>query len=383
MCESGIDPPGPGTGAQVLVVGAGPAGLVTAAVLARHGVAARVVDTATTPRVDSGAVEISPRSQHVLAELGVLDRIRARALPQRWIEVTGGAVVDRCTRPILHLAQPETERALADRLGELGIFVARGVALTALSPNSGGVDVTLRAADGCETARFEWVIGADGAESAVRGLAGSGLRGSFPATHFLVGDAAVDTDQPRDVARLIIGDNGIAAVKHLPDGLSRLMVQIPDPGPGIGPPDPEALARLAFERAGVRVVDLRWCRFHSVQHGQVPRYRTGRVLLVGDAAHVQNPAGGQGLDAALADAENLADKLALVVRGHAVEQLLDTYHDERHPVGEAVVRRGALLADRLRRGGSAGSAADLALGGPRGDDPTTLLRRSWPPVITG
>ena len=91
------------------------------------------------------------------------------------------------------------------------------------------------------------------------------------------------------------------------------------------------------------MVELRWCRFHSVQLGQVPRYRVGRVLLVGDAAHVQNPAGGQGLDTAMADAENLAEKLALVVNQRAAEQLMDTYHDERHPVGQDVVRRDALL----------------------------------------
>ena len=302
-----------------------------------------MVDSTTEPRVDSGAVEIGPRTQHVLAAWGVLDRIRSRALPQRGMEVAGRPGLDRSTRPMLHLAQPETERVLADRVRESGVVVERGVTLTGLVPDSGGVNVTLRAADRLESARFQWVIGADGAHSVVRGLVSSGLRGRFPATHFLVGDATIDSEHPRDVSRLLVAADRIAVVTHLPDGLSRLLVQIPDPGPRTGPPDPDAWCRLARERAGVRVVELRWCRFHSVQLGQVPRYRVGRVLLVGDAAHVQNPAGGQGLDTAMADAENLAEKLALVVNQRAAEQLMDTYHDERHPVGQDVVRRDALL----------------------------------------
>jgi 2-polyprenyl-6-methoxyphenol hydroxylase-like FAD-dependent oxidoreductase len=347
MRESAPDRFGPDpSGGPVLVVGAGPAGLVTAGELARHGVLTRVVDSGTEPRFDSGAVEIGPRSQHVLAAWGVLDRIRTRALPQRGIEVAGRSGLDRSTCPMLHLAQPETERVLADRVGEFGVVVERGVTLTGLVPDSGGVDVTLRTGDRLESARFEWVIGADGSRSAVRGLVGSGLRGPFPAIHFLVGDATIVSANPRDVTRLVIDADGIAVVKHLPDGLSRLMVQIPDPGPRTGLPDPDALGRLGFEWTGVRVVELRWCRFHSVQLGQVPRYRVGRVLLVGDAAHVQNPAGGQGLDPAVADAENLAGKLALVVRERAAEQLMDSYHDERHPGGEDVVRWAAVLTDR-------------------------------------
>ena len=338
------------SGPRVLVVGAGPAGLVTAGELARHGVPARVIDSTTEARVDSGAVEIGPGSQHVLAAWGVVDRIRTRALPQRGIEVAGRSGLDRSVRPMLHLAQAETERVLADRAGDFGVVVEQGVALTGLVPDSGGVDVTLRSADRDESARFEWVIGADGARSAVRGLAGSGLRGRVPATHFLVGDATVDSDHPRDVTRLIVDDDGIAVVKHLPDGLSRLMVQIADPGPWTGPPDPDALCRLSFDRVGVRAGEPRWCRFHSVQLGQVSRYRVGRVLLVGDAAHVQNPAHGRGLDTAVADAENLAGKLALVVRERAAEQVMDAYHDERRRVGEAVVR-AALVTDRRRAAG--------------------------------
>jgi len=338
----------------------------------------RVVDARSRPRTDSGAPAIQPRTQDVLASLGVLDRIRALALPQRRIEVQSRTAdgfemlagvdltdVSGAHPAILNLAQPDTESVLADRAAELGVTVERGVTLTHLSQDPDGVDVVLHSAGGDERVRFDWVVGADGGHSAVRGLVGTGLHGRFPGSHFLIGDAVVrgpdGSDVRRDVTRLIVADAGLTAVKNLPNGLTRLMFQIPDPGPGAGRPDAERFRRLAAERAGLRTADPAWSRYRSVYHGQVPRYRIGRVLLVGDAAHVEEPTAGHGMNAGMQDAANLAWKLALVGRGLADHRLIDSYHDERHQVGAAMARKTTLLTDLMTMTGPRSARRDAVM----------------------
>jgi 2-polyprenyl-6-methoxyphenol hydroxylase-like FAD-dependent oxidoreductase len=374
----------------VLVVGAGPVGLVAACELARHGVRARVVETLAAPTVQSRAVGVQPRSQEMLATLGVLQRVAAQALPQHRIEIdtTDGddvsplVQIDMTDLPtrhptILNLPQTATESVLRERARELGVTIERGVTLTGLTQDADGVDVVLRSGPagdhggdqvgdhGDEHARFDWVVGADGAHSAVRGLAGSALHGGFHGSHFAMADVVVDSPYPRDVTRLFAARGGLTVMLCMAEGRTRLMFQISDPGPDAGTgPTLEEIRDLTRERmAGtVTVSDPTWMTYYSIHHAQIPQYRVGRVLLGGDAAHIHSPAAGQGMNTGMQDAANLAWKLALVCRGVADHRLLDSYHDERHPVGAAVVRKATLMADAMTFTGVRAGARDAAMG---------------------
>ena len=344
---------------RVLVVGAGPVGLVAACELARHGVVPRVVEALAVPTVQSRAVGVQPRSQEMLATLGVLDRFLAASLPQQRIEIdqpdgdgfrrlTGMDLAHLPTRhpSILDLPQTDTEALLRDRAAELGVVVERGVTLTDLHQDADGVEVVLRSEGGEERARVDYVFGADGGHSAVRGLVGSALQGTFTGSHFAMADVVVDSDYARDVTRLFASPGGLTVMMCMLGGRTRLLFQVPDPGPDAGEPTLELVQELARARMGrtVRVSDPSWLTYYSVHQAQIPQYRVGRVFLGGDAAHIHSPAAAQGMNTGMQDAANLAWKLALVCRGMASDQLLDSYHAERHPVGAAVVRKATVMA---------------------------------------
>ena len=344
---------------QVLVVGAGPVGLVAACELARHGVVPRVVEALAVPTVQSRAVGVQPRSQEMLATLGVLDRFLAVSPPQHRIEIdqpdgdgfrrlTGMDLAHLPTRhpSILDLPQTDTEALLHDRAAELGVTVERGVTLTDLRQDPDGVEVVLRSEAGEERTRVGYVVGADGGRSAVRGVVGSALQGTFTGSHFAMADVVVESDYARDVTRLFASPGGLTVMMCMLGGRTRLLFQVPDPGPDAGEPTLELIQELATARMGhtVRVSDPSWLTYYSVHQAQVPQYRVGRVFLGGDAAHIHSPAAAQGMNTGMQDAANLAWKLALVCRGLASSRLLDSYHAERHPVGAAVVRKATVMA---------------------------------------
>jgi 2-polyprenyl-6-methoxyphenol hydroxylase-like FAD-dependent oxidoreductase len=359
----------------VLVVGAGPSGLIAAIELARHGITARVVEALVTPTIQSRAVGVQARSQEMLATLGVLERITALSLPQHFIEidVADGDGVRRLARidmtdlpsrhpSLLNLPQTSTEAVLRERAGELGVTIERGVRLTGLTQDDEGVDVVLQSERGEEHARVGWVVGTDGGHSAVRTSVGSALHGGFHGSHFAMADLIVESPYDRDVTRLFAARGGLTIMLCMAGGRTRLMFQVPEPGPASGP-TLEEIQALAHERmsTSVTVSDPTWMTYYSIHHAQVPQYRIGRVLLAGDAAHIHSPAGAQGMNTGMQDAANLAWKLALVARGLAGEGLLDSYHDERHPVGAAVVRKATLMADAMTLTGVAAVVRDAVI----------------------
>lgn len=252
---------------DVLVVGAGPVGLIAACELARHGVVPRVIDQLPEPTTQYRAVGVQPRSQEMLASLGVLTRIRDRALPQRAIEIdartrSGFQALARVdlrgvasTYPtILNLPQTETESVLRQRALELGVTVERGTSLTGLDLGAIGVDATLVTRDGQERAHVDWVIGADGGHSAVRKAMGQRLRGRFRGSHFIVADIHLDSDFASDTTRLFAGtDGGLTVVMSMLHHRTRLMFQIPALPTGASLPTLDDVRRLAAERMGLRV----------------------------------------------------------------------------------------------------------------------------------
>jgi 2-polyprenyl-6-methoxyphenol hydroxylase-like FAD-dependent oxidoreductase len=358
---------------DVLVVGAGPVGLTAACELVRQGARVRLVDVLPEPTTQSRAVIVHARTQEHLAAMGVLDTLAAEAVTITGIEMCSGdekAVrlrastlgIDSRYPRALDVPQPRTERVLADLAARLGIVVERGVELADLTQDGAGVVATLASAAGTTTDRYAWVVGADGGHSRVRAAVGDRIEGVFHGEHFLFADVAAATSRTPDTIRMFAGREGVAGAFPMPEGRTRFLIQVAAPGPG-AEPTLDQVQRLVDDRMGDgwRLSDPRWLVWFEIHHGQVERYRHGRVLLAGDAAHVHSPAGGQGMNTGMQDAVNLAWKLALVSTGRADDALLDSYHAERYPVGAAVVRQTTRLTHAIATDGARAQLRDLAL----------------------
>ena len=335
---------------DVLVVGAGPVGLTLAAELARAGVSHRLIDRAAEPSQLSRAAGIHSRTLELLERSGTVEPFLDEGLAVRRGEIAiDGEVrasielaeLDVRYPFILDLPQARTEALLTDHLRVLGGEVERGIGLVDLHQDDAGVDVTLQRTDGDDTTeavRCRWVVGCDGGHSTVRDLAPTKLKGSFKGQRFLLVDAHCEWDVDWPVLRMTLTAHGLAGSFPFRGDRARFFAQLHDDQLTDGEPGlDDAQALLAdLLSPSLRLTEGLWVTAIELHHGQVPRYRFGRVLLAGDAAHIHSPAGGQGMNTGMQDAWNLAWKLALVTRG-AGEALLDSYDAERHPVGARVV----------------------------------------------
>jgi 2-polyprenyl-6-methoxyphenol hydroxylase-like FAD-dependent oxidoreductase len=350
----------PRASTDVLVVGAGPTGLTLACELARRGLAVRVVDQALEPAPESRALGVHARTLELLDQgLCVADRLVARGLPMRAVAVhargrrIARARFDELDSPfpfVLSLPQSETERVLGERLRELGGDVERGLRFTGLATRADGVAATLVARDGGrEDAAAAWLVGCDGAHSAVRGALGLPFEGARYEEPFVLGDVRIRGELPRDEARVFLSPAGVLALFPLPGEGGAWRVIAEAGGLDLARPlDLAALQALVDARAAgaLALSEPGWLASFTVHRRQVPSYRAGRVLLAGDAAHLHSPIGGQGMNLGIQDAVNLAWKLALVHARGAPDGRLDSYQAERHPVGAATLRRTD-LATRL------------------------------------
>ncbi|MBY0523149.1 MAG: FAD-dependent monooxygenase [Gemmataceae bacterium] len=354
---------------EVLVAGAGPVGLLMACELARRGVGVRIIDKAALPSSLIRAIGVASRSLEIFADVGVLDAALAAGQRAEFsrIYMEGKEVlaarVDRFEAPypyMLHVIQPETERILAEELARLGVQVQHGCELVGLRQNDEIVEASLRWSDGrMESASCRYLVGCDGAHSAVR----KGLRlpfegAAFP-VDFLLADVVLDWDVPHDGVVRFHGPDGFLVAVMIPGDEKRyristavakmrieggeLVVEEESPAGDVQRAEPTSVeieALIASRgRVQARVVRLNWTSYFHISMRQVPQYRVGRVFLAGDAAHIHPPTGGQGMNTGLQDAYNLGWKLALAIVGKAPPGLLDSYHAERHPIGAATVQR--------------------------------------------
>lgn len=346
----------------VLVVGAGPVGLVAAAELARHGVPVRIIDKLSAPTEESRAIAMHARSLDMLARMGIVETLIATGIKARGMEFHSGGKelfrvpideVDAAYPFSLNTPQTETERVLTEHLRSLGVTVERAVKLTGLSQEADAVQVGLQHGDGtAEELTVAWVIGADGAHSTVRRLVGGKLKGKFVGERFLLGD--VDAEHHLDPASMytFFSPDGPVLAMPMRHGRMRVMAQVHDaPGTPLNLHPSLDELRAIVDGRGVNAITLvraHWLTSFELHHAQVHQYRWGRVFLAGDTAHIHSPAGGQGMNTGMQDAFNLAWKLAAVIDGHAGETLLDSYHAERHPVAKTMIE----ATDRLSKVGT-------------------------------
>ena len=364
------DPPGSTPAdrtTRVLIVGAGPAGLVLACELARRGIPHLLVEQDTSHFAGARGKGLQPRTQEVFEDLGVLDRVRALGGPYPALRAyRDGQVVwegrmDEVRQPTPDVPHPNswmlpqwrTGEILRERLAELGGAVELGTAFVSFAQDADGVTAVLRQGGRDQRVRADYLVGTDGGRSAVRRALGVGFAGETrEEQRMLVADVraeGVDRDHWHTWPN---GGSGPAA---LPPALCPLAgtdtFQLVQPLPPGGPaPEPtlRLLQQLLDRAAGpgrVRLTELVWSSLFRANIRMAERFRVGRVLLAGDAAHVHSPAGGQGLNTGVQDAYNLGWKLAAVIGG-AGDGLLDSYEQERLPVAAAVLGISTRLHDK-------------------------------------
>jgi 2-polyprenyl-6-methoxyphenol hydroxylase-like FAD-dependent oxidoreductase len=329
---------------DVIIVGGGPTGMMLAGELRLHGLDVVVLERLAEPTGQTRALGLHVRSIEVLDQRGLLERfLRCGTLRD-----AGGAFAGlRAPRPdldtahpyVLGIPQPVTERLLAEHAAGSGARIRRGCELVGLRQDDDGVTAEL--SDGTRL-RARHLVGCDGGRSTVRRLLGVGFPGEPSRVETLLGEMEL-TAPPEELAAVT------AEVRRtefrfgaMPtgDGLYRVIV----PAEGVAE-DRSAAPSLEEFRQQLRrfagtdfgIHSPRWLSRFGDATRLAERYRTGRVLLAGDAAHIHPPTGGQGLNLGLQDAFNLGWKLAAEVRGWAPEGLLDSYHTERHPVAAAVL----------------------------------------------
>ncbi|WP_425840074.1 FAD-dependent monooxygenase [Streptomyces fractus] len=340
------------TDVDVLIVGAGPAGLTLACDLRRRGVNHRVISAAADGFEGSRAKAVQPRTLEILDDLGVLAAIEPHSTLYPKLGLHLGPVTaprtmikhHRATEDIPHpntllIAQYDTDAALRGRLAELGGEVEFNTRLLSHTDAPDSVLATVeRPGGGTEQIRARYLIGADGGSSTVRSGAGIGFTGTTDdSDRMIVADVTLDglsTDRwhvwPRNAGRFM-------ALCPLPGGTFQLMLKLrPEDPADLDQPAVERLAKDFTGKAKVILRDIHWSSLWRPNIRLADRYRADRVLLIGDAAHVHPPTGGQGMNTGIQDAYNLGWKLAQVLAG-APDSLLDTYEAERRPVAARVL----------------------------------------------
>ena len=335
----------------VVIAGAGPAGMMLAAELALAKVDVAVVER-RPDHVLAGARAggLFARTIEVLDQRGVADRFLAEGTVAPAGAMFGAAVLDMSDFPTRHpytlaLFQNHIERIMAAWVAELPVLIHYGGEVTGFAQDDTGVDVEL--ADG-RSLRARYLVGCDGGRSVIRKAAGIEFPGWDPTRSNLIAEVQLTDEPPPGVRHDATGVHGLGRME---DGETfRVVVTEQQLGPGGEPTLGDLSAALvAVFGTDFGIHSPTWISRFTDMTRQAAAYRDGRVLLAGDAAHVHYPAGGQGLSLGVQDAVNLGWKLAQVVDGTSPESLLDTYHDERHPVDARALQYTMALTTLQRR----------------------------------
>ena len=381
---------------DVLIVGAGPTGMMLAATLRSFGVRTRIVDRLTNRAHESRALVVHARSLEIFQNLGMVEQLLRRGNTSRLLSVHLSAAehvlipiddiaaVNTEFPYILFVSQAETEAVLDEHLSSVAQIVERGVEVVGLSPGDTSVTCTLRDLSSREEfVRAAYVVGCDGAHSFVRKTAALAFEGDVYPQTFVLGDVEVDGALTPDALNLYFGERGLAVFFPLGHPTTWRIIGIapPELGAEVNPSDRPQLTLAQLQAivdvsttTPLRLRDPDWLANFRLHHRQAVHYRSSRLFLAGDAAHVHSPAGGQGMNTGMQDAWNLGWKLALVVQKRSPDSLLDSYEAERWPVGRFLLR----YTDRLFAGITRLAQAGRALRSAR----TWILSIVLPRVVT-
>lgn len=351
---------------DVLICGAGAAGLTLAIDLARRGITFRLIEKNQQPFPGSRGKGIQPRSQEVFEDLGILDRLTAvgGVYPTdrryrddgsyRDVEFTqtnAPTPAEPYQQPLM-VPQFLTEQVMRERLLELGHQPEFGCELVGFEQDAEGVTARLLGKAGEESVRARWLVGADGGRSFVRHALDIGFPGKTLGVHALVADVVL-SGLTRDAWHRFGEGDGQRQIAICPlAGTDLFQIQAPIPADVDIDFSAEGLTHLLAQRTGrgdLQVHSVTWSSAYTMNARLADQYRQGRVLLVGDAAHIHPPTGGQGLNTSVQDAYNLGWKLAAVVQG-APDGLLDTYEQERRPVAASVLGLSTQLLGEMKSG---------------------------------
>lgn len=324
---------------HILIVGAGPAGLTLACLLAKLNIPFLIIDKKPAISTHIKACMLSSRSLEIFSDLGITDKVMALGQQTDSFDIYKGAEkivsidysVVKTRFPFnCHIGQPLIEKVLYDNLTDQKINVLWQHELTHLIQSENNVVATI--ANGSTiTIHADFVVGADGASSSVRKLCGVVFEGDTYHSHFLLGSLTLDWDFPSNAARLFFGDFGFLSVYPLHNHMMQIGGNIPEPTPG-DEPNLKTLedffhARCVFPG---KLRDLKNSAYYRTHCRYVKERVINRVILIGDAAHIISPLTGLGMNAGIQDAENLASQFALIHKNNADKKILENYQVERY-----------------------------------------------------
>jgi 2-polyprenyl-6-methoxyphenol hydroxylase-like FAD-dependent oxidoreductase len=342
--------------ADVIIIGAGPTGLMAACQLKRHGVSCIVIDSKASPTLQSRALLVTARSLEIYDQLGIVQEVIDHGTAIREVSIFTygqerlnfpiGRVGEGLTDfPYMHVfEQSKNEQLLCDYLARVNQTVNWNTEFSSLEQDQSGVSVQLikhGKEDEVLNLRARYLIGCDGASSKIRHALGTKFEGGTYKHKFYIADLKIKWAQPPGKLILSLGRSKFCGFFPM-QGENNYRVL------GTLGPTEESDAEVKFEDVEpeiLSIVDvplaigaLKWFSTYRLHHRCVDKFRVGNCFLAGDAAHIHSPAGGQGMNTGLQDAYNLSWKLAMVLQGHTTENLLDTYHSERQPFAKWLLK---------------------------------------------
>ena len=337
---------------EILIVGAGPIGLSLAILLRQYGVPFRIIEKNDGPSTATKAMAIHSRTLEIFRELGIVDEVINQGFPIKTFSIQSEkkrilnydfSLLEAAWPMLLSLPQPDVEQLMLKRLEYLGVRVEWNTCLLDIRKEEQRVDVLLQKNSGTENQEwlsYRWLCACDGARSSVRKQLKLDFLGASYDSYFMLTDANIEWDQPCDEGAFFLGSaEGYVAVAPIDGkGRYRLFFEMPHvlPPEGERPQlDLSTFQKLCDGRGKVMTLsNLSSMTIASFQHRQVNQLKHESIFLVGDAAHIGSPIGGQWMNLGLSEAYNLGWKLAWVYKGYASSKLLDSYHDERFPVAQ-------------------------------------------------